>query len=94
MECVVFEVFVMAEGHLCITYGRILDAEVAFGHDKSHLRRDKYHFYIFMRKPFNLHSKIRDAFQNAPSRENPKATSFRSANSHSCCNDKLATTVN
>jgi hypothetical protein len=35
MECVVFEAFVMAEGH-----------------DKSHLRRDKYHFYIFMRKPF------------------------------------------
>jgi tRNA(Ile)-lysidine synthase len=51
MERVVFEAFVMAEGHLCITYGRILDAEVAFGHDKSHLRRDKYHFYIFMRKP-------------------------------------------
>jgi hypothetical protein len=52
MECVVFAAFVMAEDHLCITYGRILDAEVAFGHDKSHLRCDKYHFYIFMRKPF------------------------------------------
>jgi hypothetical protein len=28
---------------------------VAFGHDKSHLRRDKYHLNIFMRKPFIFH---------------------------------------
>jgi hypothetical protein len=34
----------MAEGHLCITYGRILDAEVAFGHDKS-FKNDTFHFY-------------------------------------------------
>jgi hypothetical protein len=51
MECVVFEAFVMAEGHLCVKNAAIRDAEVAFGHDKSHLRRDKYHLYIFMRKP-------------------------------------------
>jgi pentatricopeptide repeat protein len=41
----------MVEGHLCVKNAAIRDAEVAFGHDKIHLRRDKYHLYIFMRKP-------------------------------------------
>jgi hypothetical protein len=33
----------MAEGHLCVKCEALHDAEVAFGHDKSPLHRDKYH---------------------------------------------------
>ena len=65
MQCAVLLLLSWPKATSASRMAALYDSEVAFGHDKSYFRRDKYHFYIFIGKPYpkiGLHKKSVNLF--------------------------------